>query len=116
MYQLEIENSANDRIIHGITVHLLDELSYNPVIYDSRETWYVSDSDTSKGRLQHALDHWEEATANHTRGAVLVIYPNDISADNPTGAHVENLIMSYPMKLQGIGKENEWKESQRSMS
>jgi hypothetical protein len=32
-----------------------------------------------------------------------MIHPNTISDNNPEGAHLENLIMSYPVKLQGIG-------------
>jgi hypothetical protein len=104
MYQLEIKNSANEFMLGGISVHLMHELSYNPVIYDSRQSWYVLDPNAPNGRLQHAIDHWEEGTANHTRGAILLIYPNTIAVDNREGAHVENLIMSHPMKLQGIGK------------
>ena len=39
-------------------------------------------------------------------GALVVVYPNNPSANprqNPRGAYYENLIISKPVKLQGVG-------------
>jgi major membrane immunogen (membrane-anchored lipoprotein) len=106
MYQLHLQNSDGKGWFTGISVHLLGS-GYDPTVYDTRD----SDSTTT---IQEAIDKWEAAViakitggtpdATTLPGAIVLVYPNDVDVDNPTGAHVENVIMTYPgAKIQGIG-------------
>jgi hypothetical protein len=101
MFQLNLKNGAGKEWITGISVHLLGE-GYNPTVYDTR------DSNSTTGRIQEAIDTWEgtinPGDTGSLPGAIILAYPNDVGVDNPSGAHVENIIMSYPgAKIQGIG-------------
>jgi hypothetical protein len=103
MYQLKLVNQDSmEEWLTGISVHLRDYNGngYFPMIYDPAH--YAASS--TEGPIQQAIDEWEGASASlHAKGAIVMIHPNVITNDNPEGAHLENLIMSYPVKLQGIG-------------
>jgi FtsP/CotA-like multicopper oxidase with cupredoxin domain len=107
MFQLELTNSETEETwFTGISIHLIGG-NYNPVIYRVGDLApggadYNATVDGG-GPIQQALDAWEAATESHERGAIIMIHPNQVKHLNPDGAHFENLIMSYPAKLQGIG-------------
>jgi len=82
----------------GISVHLIGG-AYDPVVYDSSD--YVADN--TRGAVQAAIDAWEGDVANHGSGGIVLIRPAPVDTSNPEGAHLENLIMSRPVKLQGFG-------------
>lgn len=102
MYTLRLTQDESRESWHtGISVHLLDpsESTYAPTIYDTKD--YVADE--ARGAVQAALDAWEVDIASHSKGGIVLIRPKDYSTANPEAAHIENLIMSRPVKLQGIG-------------
>lgn len=102
MYQLELVNpDSAEAWFTGISVHLIGG-DYDPVIYDSDSEDF--NPTTEAGRIQLAIDAWEADTANHSRGGIILIRPNEINDQtNREGAHFENLIMVRPVFLQGIG-------------
>ena len=112
--QLTITRNAlsnGQSTINGLTVHVLGT-GYNPSIYEAGPT---------AGKVDPAaVNHYQSvnslpATANHAiqnalnaapPGALVVVYPNLPTANqriNPRGAYYENLIISKPVKLQGVG-------------
>lgn len=103
IFQLHLNNGQKEWFT-GISVHVLGA-DYNPTVFDARDY----DSGPLTGPVQKAIDEWESiassADVTSLTGAIILVYPNDgIAEDNPTGAHVENLIMTYPgAKIQGIG-------------
>lgn len=106
MYQLHLTNDAGNEWFNGISVHLLGT-GYNPTVYDTRDAAALE----GIGPIQAAIDQWEDVAkasdgnATTLNGAIILVYPgNDTTPTNPTGAHVENIVMTYPgAKIQGIG-------------
>jgi hypothetical protein len=104
MYTLELTNNFEKKWHTGISIHLLGE-SYTPTVFDT-----ANYTDTG-GPIQAAINDWEDNGKNKTdpvpdyeSGAIILIRPVDADPNtNPEGAHLENLIMSRPAKLQGIG-------------
>jgi len=101
MFQLELVNADNEELLNGISVHLLGG-SYKPKIYNVMDTEYAPTP--QQGRIQQAIDFSETGrTEALDVGAIILIPPNVISDNNLEAAHVENLIMGRPAKLQGFG-------------
>ena len=104
MFQLHLENGAGKEWFTGINVHVLGT-GYSPTVYDTR------DARDDSASIQEAIDDWERMRLLQTdapstlNGAIILVYPKDIDVNNPTGDHIENVIMTYPgAKIQGIGK------------
>jgi hypothetical protein len=97
MYTLELTNFGQ-KWHTGISIHLLGG-SYTPTVFDTAD--YTATA--TAGRIQAAINDWEDFGV-HTLGAIILIRPEAADPNtNPEGAHLENLIMSLPAKLQGIG-------------
>ena len=104
MFQLELTNNG-ETWFTGISIHLIGG-GYVPVIYrvgDLAPGGPEFNPTDTLGPIQQALDAWEANSTVHARGAIIMIHPNNRTEFNPEGTHLENLIMSYPAKLQGVG-------------
>ncbi len=94
-HQLEITADNGQTTVNGLTFHVLGA-GYNPTVLE------VGPGKTY-ATIQAALD---TAQADNT-DTLVVVYPGDPDLanprNNPRGAYYENLIMSSPVKLQGVG-------------
>ena len=105
MYQLELVNFGQEELLTGISIHLLGE-SYNPKIFNVMDDSFQPTPELpGVGRIQQAIEAWEsDYEYDASRGAIILIPPNVFSeVDNLEAAHVENLIVGRPVKLQGFG-------------
>lgn len=111
--QLKITAANGQSTVNGLTVHLLGS-GYFPKIfevgpgrtYQPAETLPAAADHAIQNALDDAADFVGASDANASRGALVVVYPNNPSADprqNPRGAYYENLIITGKVKLQGVG-------------
>ncbi len=98
-YQLGITTASGQRIVNGLTFHVLGG-NYSPTVY-AVGPGRTYDPTTDGHAIQHALD---AATASSM--ALVVVYPGVLGVYggyNPLNAYYENLIIHSPLKLQGVG-------------
>ena len=92
-HQLNITAANGQSTVNGLTIHVRGN-GYNPTVYE------VGPGKTY-ATIQSAID---AATPNN---GLVVVYPGqpDLSNPRPTrrGAYYENLIITKPIKLQGVG-------------
>jgi uncharacterized repeat protein (TIGR01451 family) len=118
-HQLRVTAANGKSTINGLTFHRLGGAganAYNPPIYEvgpndnvnhtaakvSAGRWFTP-ANTLPATANHAIQNALNAAP---AGALVVVYPNNPTADprqNPRGAYYENLIISKRVKLQGVG-------------
>ena len=100
-HQLAITASNGQSTINGLTIHVLRGngpvfLRYNPHVYE-----------VGPGRTYATIQSAIDAAVASNGDDLVVVYPGqpDLSnpRNNPRGAYYENLIISTPIKLQGVG-------------
>ncbi|PKW26218.1 IPT/TIG domain-containing protein [Phycicoccus duodecadis] len=119
-YQLSVTAANGLSTVNGITYHVLGT-GYSPTVYEvgpgvSVAAYDPTDAASRTGTggvshaIQNALDDADanERAAGQPAGAdgntqLVVVYPNAATTTNPRGAYYENLVMSTPVKLQGVG-------------
>ena len=115
--QLSIVAPNGQRTVNGLTLHALSgstSSGYNPNLYlvgpgrtyAPAETLPVAANHAIQRALDAAASYVGASTSNAARGALVVVFPNNPSANprqNPRGAYYENLIISAKVKLQGVG-------------
>lgn len=112
--QLSITAQNGESSVNGLTLHVLGT-GYNPNLYEvgpgvvnaryqPAETLPLA----ANHAIQNALDDAATYVAGaNNREALVVVYPNNPSLDNPRqnprGAYYENLIITSKVRLQGVG-------------
>lgn len=115
--QLSVTGGNGLTSVSGVTVHVTGvttaSTSYNPRIlevgpghatvskYDPTSTASQTGTAGVSHAIQNALD--DAVTGNQAGNTVVVVYPNTPTATNPRGAYYENLVVTGPVKLQGVG-------------
>ena len=97
--------------VNGLTFHVLGGgyavqiLEVGPGVSVPRYDPTNSASQTGTAGVSHAIQNAiDTATAsNNHNDSVIVVYPNTATTGNPRGAYYENLVVTRPVKLQGIG-------------
>jgi uncharacterized repeat protein (TIGR01451 family) len=96
--QLSIVGANGMKSVNGVSIHVMSTATpaYNPTVYE------VGTGKTYSS-IQAAID-----AAQNTAQALVVVYPGGVPdasnpAYNPRKAYFENLIISSPVKLQGVG-------------
>ncbi|MCB9419941.1 MAG: IPT/TIG domain-containing protein [Ardenticatenaceae bacterium] len=94
-HQLNITVDNGQSTINGLTFHVLRG-AYNPNLYE-----------VGPGRTYATIQSALDAAAASTGDDLVVVYPGQPDLTNPRanprGAYYENLIISTPVKLQGVG-------------
>ena len=117
-HQLKITADNGQSTVNGLTFHVIvggtGNSDYNPQIYEVGPGKTYQPAESLPAAADHAIQHALDAAAtfvaavnsNANRGALVVVYPNNPSANprqNPRGAYYENLIITSKVKLQGVG-------------
>ncbi len=102
-HQLNIVRGDNgNKTVNGLTFHVLGA-SYSPHVWEVGPGKQFEPHDSLPAVADHAIQAaLDSAAAND----LVVVYPGTPSADprvNPRGAYYENLIITRPVKLQGVG-------------
>ncbi len=106
--QLMVTAANGQRTVNGLTFHVIKTTGtnserYNPPILEVGPGRTYAPADSLPAAADHAIQRALDAAP---AGALVVVYPNNPSADprqNPRGAYYENLIISKRVKLQGVG-------------
>ena len=101
-HQLKITAANGQGTVNGLTIHVLGA-GYNPPVLEVGPGRTYAPADTLPATANHAI---QDALDAAPAGALVVVYPNNPSVNprqNPRGAYYENLIISRPVKLQGVG-------------
>ncbi|MCJ7712290.1 MAG: hypothetical protein MUQ32_15835 [Chloroflexi bacterium] len=112
-HQLKVTRANGRTTVNGLALHRIGA-GYNPQIFEvgPGRTYAPADSlpVTADHAIQRALDaaasYVAASNSNANRGALVVVFPNDPSANprqNPRGAYYENLIINSKVMLQGVG-------------
>jgi uncharacterized repeat protein (TIGR01451 family) len=120
--QLKVTAANGQSTVNGLTFHVIKTTGatagrYNPNIYEvgpgvanaryrPSETLPVAANHAIQNALDDAASFVAQSNTNADRGALVVVYPNNPSANprqNPRGAYYENLIITSKVKLQGVG-------------
>ena len=107
-YQLSVTAGNGKKTVNGLTFHVLGS-GYDPNVYEVGPgqngrydpTSLVSESGT-RG-VSHAIQNALDDAASSNGSDLVVVYPNEATAGNPRGAYYENLVVTRPVKLQGVG-------------
>jgi uncharacterized repeat protein (TIGR01451 family) len=118
-HQLDITAANGQSTINGLTFHVIaggaTTANYNPRVFEVGPGRTYAPAETLPAAANHAIQRALDdattfvaaSTANATRGALVVVYPNDPTLanprQNPRGAYYENLIVTSKVKLQGTG-------------
>lgn len=107
-HQVSVTAGSGQSTVNGITYHYLRSTGvpsgrYNPTISEVGPGKTFAPAETLPAAADHAIQRALDAAP---AGALVVVYPNNASANprqNPRGAYYENLIISKSVKLQGVG-------------
>ncbi len=125
-YQLNITNTdTGQSTLNGLTFHVLRGTGplthYNPNLYEvgpttnpnysvakeNAGTWFVEVESLLPATASHAIQAALDAAAASPGDDLVVVYPGVPTPGNqqlnPRGAYYENLIVTSPVKLQGVG-------------
>ena len=82
----------------------MSTLSYNPSLFEVGigKTYDPTSAASNTGGYEHALQDALNAAAGEAN-ALVVVYPGPTSLYNPHGIYFENIVISSPVKLQGVG-------------
>lgn len=100
--QLAVRADNGQSTVNGLTFHVRGA-GYNPPVLEVGPGRTYAPVESLPAVADHAIQRALDAAPP---GALVVVYPNDPSANprqNPRGAYYENLIISRPVKLQGVG-------------
>ncbi|MBM6400016.1 IPT/TIG domain-containing protein [Phycicoccus sp. MQZ13P-5] len=108
-YDLSVTSGNGLRTTNGLTYHQLGS-AYNPTVlqvgpgvsnpqYDPTKAASQRPGSLVRHPIQNAIDDARASAATD----LVVVMPNTPSAGNPRGAYYENLVVSGPLKLQGVG-------------
>ena len=98
--------------VNGLTFHVLGGTggsAYNPTVYEvgpgvaTAAYDPTSPASQSAAGANHAVQNAIDDAASSNGSDLVVVYPNAATAGNPRGAYYENLVVSAPVKLQGVG-------------
>lgn len=109
--QLGIRASNGQSTVNGLTFHVIKTTGtqaqrYNPSILEVGPGKTYAPANSLPATADHAIQRALDAAP---AGALVVVYPQHPSLtsanprQNPRGAYYENLIISKPVKLQGVG-------------
>ena len=102
-HQLNIIRGDNaNKTVNGLTFHVLGA-SYSPHVWEVGPGKQFEPHDSLPAAADHAIQSALDAAAQND---LVVVYPGTPSANpriNPRGAYYENLIITRPVKLQGVG-------------
>jgi uncharacterized repeat protein (TIGR01451 family) len=116
--QLMVTAANGQSTINGLTFHVIKTAVadfYNPQLYEVGPGKPYAPAETLPATANHAIQNAlndaatfvGQSAANADRGALVVVYPNNPTLDNPRqnprGAYYENLIVNSKVKLQGVG-------------
>ena len=117
--QLKVTAANGRSTVNGLTFHVIKTNGptsgqYNPAIFEVGPGRTYAPAETLPAAADHAIQRALDAASlfigqsngNANRGALVVVYPNNPSANprqNPRGAYYENLIIAGKVKLQGVG-------------
>lgn len=90
-YQIDILASNGNQSVNGLTFHVLGS-GYNPTVYEVGPAYTYA-------TIQSAIDAATAAGGD----SLVVVYPDTPAQWNPLGVYYENLVISTPIKLQGVG-------------
>ncbi|MBN9393329.1 MAG: hypothetical protein J0I20_35180 [Chloroflexi bacterium] len=93
--QLTVIGSNNQSSVNGLTVHILNG-TYNPTLYEAGPG-------KTYGTIQAAVTAASTGNNINNRKALVVVYPGTVTPVNPKGVYYENIVISRPIKLQGVG-------------
>ena len=106
-HQLSITASNGQTTVNGLTFHYIrtnGANAYNPQILEVGPGKTYPPAETLPATANHAIQRALDAASP---GALVVVYPNTNTPSNPRqnprGAYYENLIITKPVKLQGVG-------------
>ncbi len=111
-YALSITAGNGKTTVNGITFHVLGgsgSSAYNPTVYEVGPGVATARYDPTKAASQsaagvsHAIQNAIDDAARSSASDLVVVHPNTATAGNPRGAYYENLVVSAPLKLQGVG-------------
>ncbi|WP_413785721.1 hypothetical protein [Intrasporangium zincisolvens] len=111
-HTLVIAASNGMKTVNGITFHVLGT-GYSPNVYtvgpgalasNARYNPASTASQTGTAGVSHAIQNALDDARTSSGTDLVVVYPNTaVPVTNPRGAYYENLVVSAPVKLQGIG-------------
>ncbi len=99
--------------VNGLTFHVLGgsgASAYTPNVYEvgpgvatAKYDPTRAASETGTAGVSHAIQNAIDDAASSKGTDLVVVYPNAATTGNPRGAYYENLVVSSPVKLQGVG-------------
>jgi hypothetical protein len=119
-YSLTVTSGNGKSTVNGLTFHVLGGSGsnvYTSHVYEvgpgtlSRRDGTVTTrynpaspgSQTGSPGISHAIQNALDDAAASNGTDLVVVYPNTAGALNPRGAYYENLVVTRPVKLQGVG-------------
>ena len=105
-HQLNVSAANGLKTVNGLTFHVLGG-SYTPNVYEVGPGKTYAPANSLPATADHAIQRAIDAAAASSGNDLVVVYPGLATADNPRqnprGAYYENLIITRPLKLQGVG-------------
>lgn len=108
-HQLAVAAANGQRTVNGLTFHVLGSaggVTYARNVYEVGPGRTYAPVESLPLAADHAIQRALDDAAASAGPDLVVVYPNLPSADprqNPRGAYYENLILTRPVKLQGVG-------------
>jgi hypothetical protein len=105
-HQLKVTSANGQSSVNGLTFHVIKG-SYQPNVYEVGPGKTYAPANTLPAAADHAIQNALDAAAASPGNDLVVVYPGLATPldprQNPRGAYYENLIISAPVKLQGVG-------------
>ena len=105
-HQLNVGAANGQKTVNGLTFHVLGG-GYTPNVYEVGPGKTYAPTNALPAAADHAIQRAIDDAASSPDDDLVVVYPGLATADNPRqnprGAYYENLIVSKPLKLQGVG-------------
>ena len=102
---LHITAGNGQQTVNGLTYHIMGG-AYTPTVFEVGPGKAFDPTATNATGGIHAIQHAIDAS-NGVNHALVVVYPNLPDAvnprNNPRGAYYENLIVTKPVQIQGVG-------------
>ncbi len=80
-------------------------VGFDPAVHYGDPTNPGSDAAAGLGAIQHALEKATDQASSRggNRDQLVVVYPAPAAAFAPFGTYYENLVLHWPIKIQGVG-------------
>jgi len=103
-HQLQINASNGRHSVNGLTFHVIGT-GYTPTIIQvgPGKAFDPNAPAHNTGGYEHALQDALTFAATTSSNKLVVVYPGAQGLYNPLGAYFENIIVTSPVKLQGVG-------------